>query len=56
MQDFTDSDDVAGSESGEEAEDVTLVNSHNGLNEISRLTILWAVRHRWLAGARFLIY
>ena len=30
-----------------------LVDSHNGFNELSRLAMLWTVRHRWPAGARF---
>ena len=31
----------------------TLVDSRNGFNELSRLEMLWTVRHRWPAGARF---
>ena len=31
----------------------TLVDAHNGFNELSRLAMLWTVRHRWPAGARF---
>ena len=31
----------------------TLVDSCNGFNELSSLAMLWAVRHRWPAGARF---
>ena len=30
-----------------------LVDAHNGFNELSRLAMLWTVRHHWLAGARF---
>ena len=30
----------------------TLVDAHNGFNELSRLAILWTVRHRWPAEAR----
>ena len=30
-----------------------LVDAHNGFNDMSRLTMLWMVRHRWMAGARF---
>ena len=30
-----------------------LVDAHNGFNELSRLAMLWTVRHRWLVGARF---
>ena len=30
-----------------------LVDARNGFNELSRLTILWTVRHRWPAGAGF---
>ena len=33
--------------------DTTLVDACNGFNELSRLAMLWAVRHRWPAGARF---
>ena len=29
----------------------TLVDSRNGFNELSRLAMLWTVRHRWPAGA-----
>ena len=29
----------------------TLVDAHNGFNELSRLEMLWTVRHQWLAGA-----
>ena len=31
----------------------TLVDARNGFNELSRLVMLWTVRHRWPAGARF---
>ena len=31
----------------------TLVDSCNGFNELSRLSVLWTVQHRWPAGARF---
>ena len=31
----------------------TLVDVCNGFNELSRLAMLWTVRHRWLVGARF---
>ena len=31
----------------------TLVDARNGFNELSRLEMLWTVRHRWTAGARF---
>ena len=31
----------------------TLVDAHNGFNKMSRLAMLWTVRHRCLAGARF---
>ena len=31
----------------------TLVDARNGFNELSRLTMLWTVRHRWTAGGRF---
>ena len=30
----------------------TLVDACNGFNELSRLAMLWTVRHRWLAGER----
>ena len=32
---------------------MALVDSHNGFNELRRLAMLWTVRHRWTAGARF---
>ena len=31
----------------------TLVDARNGFNDLSRLAMLWTVRHRWPAGARF---
>ena len=31
----------------------TLVDAHNGFNELSRLAMLWNVRNYWPAGARF---
>ena len=31
----------------------TLVDARNGFNELSRLAMLWTVRHRWPSGARF---
>ena len=31
----------------------TLVDACNGFNELSRLAMVWPVRHRWPAGARF---
>ena len=31
----------------------TLVDALNVFDEMSRLEMLWTVRHRWLAGARF---
>ena len=31
----------------------TLIDSHNGFNELSLLAMLWTVRHRWPSGARF---
>ena len=29
------------------------IDAHNGFNELSRLGMLWTVRHRWPAGTRF---
>ena len=31
----------------------TLVDDRNGFNKLSRLAMLWTVRNRWPAGARF---
>ena len=31
----------------------TLVYARNGFNELSRLAMLWTVRHLWTTGARF---
>ena len=36
-----------------ESSGTTLVDAHNGFNELSRLAMLWTVRHRWPTGARF---
>ena len=36
-----------------ESSGTTLVDAHNGFNKLSRLTMLWTVRHHWPAGARF---
>ena len=40
-------------EAGEETKGLTLIDAINGFNEISRLTMLWTVRHRWPSGVRF---
>ena len=31
----------------------TLIDTRNGFNELSRLAMLWTVRHFWSAGVRF---
>ena len=31
----------------------TLIDARNGFNDLSRLAMLWNVRHRWPAGERF---
>ena len=31
----------------------TLIDGHNGFNKLSRLIILWKVRHLWPERARF---
>ena len=31
----------------------TLIGSHNGFNDLSRLAILWTVQHFWSEGVRF---
>ena len=31
----------------------TIIDARNGFNKISRLAILWTVKHLWPAGARF---
>ena len=36
-----------------ESPGVTLVDATNGFNELSKYAMLWNVRHRWAAGARF---
>ena len=30
-----------------------LVDAHHRFNKLSRLAMLWTVRHRWMAGAKF---
>ena len=37
----------------DEPSGTTLVDARNGFNELSRLSMLWTVQHRWPAGARF---
>ena len=32
----------------------TIVDARNGFNDLSRLTMMWTVRHRWPAGVRFI--
>ena len=34
-----------------ETSGTTLVDAHNGFNELSRLEMLWTVRNQWPAGA-----
>eukprot|EP00957_Ditylum_brightwellii_P000232 18040-Ditylum_brightwellii.AAC.1 len=34
---------------------MTLVDTFNGFNKLSRLAILWTVCHRWPAGAQFVL-
>ena len=31
----------------------TLVDAWNGFNDLSRLAMMWNLRHCWLSGARF---
>ena len=38
---------------GAEPSGTTRVDACNSFNELSRLALLWTVRHRWPAGARF---
>ena len=33
----------------------TLVDARNSFNELSRLEMLWTVRHRWPVGTRFVL-
>jgi hypothetical protein len=40
-------------EEAPQPEALLLVEARNGFNELSRLSMLWTVRHRWAAGARF---
>ena len=40
-------------EAGEDIKGITLIDSRNGFNEVSRLTMLWMVSHRWPSGAIF---
>ena len=36
-----------------EPSETTLIDARNGFNELSRLEMLWTVRHRWPEGSRF---
>ena len=36
-----------------EPSEITLTDARNGFNKLSRLAMLWTVRHRWPEGARF---
>ena len=36
-----------------ESRGTTIVNARNGFNNLSRLAMLWTVRHHWPVGARF---
>ena len=40
-------------EAGEDIKGITLIDSRNGFNEVSRLTMLWMVSHCWPSGAIF---
>ena len=33
----------------------TLIDAHNGSNNISHLEMIWTVHHRWLVGERFVL-
>ena len=37
----------------EEPSGKTLFDAHNGFSDMSRLKMMWTVRHHWPAGARF---
>ena len=52
-QDIPGSTDTVGTEAVEETGGLTLIDSIKLFNEISRLAILWNIRHRWPAEARF---
>eukprot|EP00957_Ditylum_brightwellii_P178874 13625507-Ditylum_brightwellii.AAC.1 len=39
---------------GEGPGGTTLVDARNGFNELSRMAMLWMVRHRWSSGAQFM--
>ena len=38
---------------GEETEGISRIDARNGFNELSRLSMIWTVRHYWSAGAIF---
>ena len=38
---------------GDETKDLKLIDSINGFNELSRLAMLWTVRHHWPLGVIF---
>ena len=31
----------------------TLIDAHNGFNDLIRLVVMWTMRHRWAVGERF---
>ena len=40
-------------EAGADTNSITLIDATNGFNELSRIAMLWTVRHQWPTGARF---
>ena len=44
--------DIKKDKAEEETEVLTLIDSRNGFNEISRLVMMWTVRYHWPSGGR----
>ena len=55
MQEAQEEAEVNEEDAGEGTKGITLIDASHGFNEISRLTMLWTVRHHWPLVARFVL-